>query len=208
MGKKETEVPTLELLSGQRHARESDKAVQACNDFLRLGVGRTVPMLHDEYEFTLENLSPTKSLPTLYQWHKEFEWKARAAIYDVDLEQRKNAEREAVIKSGLALEYERVKKLTRLARLLESQIYEQSGDGTFPNLWVRDVKSVGYKDDAEIVDIERFNPALLEQYRKTLEDIAKEVGGRIVRTDLTTGGDKLELPRVFLPKRVLDADDD
>lgn len=193
MGKKTSPPKTLELLSGQRQANESDKAVQACNDWLRLGPGRTITGLYEEYEFFQENLSPTKSLSTLYTWANEYDWKGRAAIYDVDFEERKNKERDAILKSGLALEYNRLKKLIRLARLLEAQIYEQSPDGTFPNLWVADVKSVGYKDDAEIVDLVRFNPALLEQYRKVLEDIAKETGGRVNRTDVTSGNQPLQI---------------
>ena len=76
---------------------------------------------------------------------------------------------------------------------MEAQIYEQSPDGTFPNLWVDDVKSVGSRDNAEIVEIVRFNPALLEQYRKTLEDIAKETGGRVNRTDVTSGNQPLQI---------------
>ena len=208
MGKKTPNEPKLvELLAGQRHERESDKAVQACNDWLRLGVGRTVVLLHEQYEFLQESSIPTKALGTLYQWHNDYDWRSRAAIYDVDLEERKNKEREAVIKQGLALEFERVKKLKRLARLLESQIYEQDATtGQFVNLWVDDVKSVGSRDNAEIVEIVRFNPALLDQYRKVLEDIAKETGGRVQRTDVTTAGEQIQLPVVFLPQPAPDDD--
>lgn len=208
MGKKTTNEPKLvELLSGQRYERESDKAVQACNDWLRLGVGRTIPSLLEQYEFLPEKATPTQSIDTLYLWSKSYDWRARAAEYDVDLEERKNKERETVIKQGLALEFERVKKLKRLARLLESQIYEQDEiSGQFVNLWVDDVKSVGSKDNAEIVEIVRFNPALLEQYRKVLEDIAKETGGRVQRADVTTGGEMLTMPMVFLPQPIHDDD--
>ena len=53
------------------------------------------------------------------------------------------------------------------------------------NLWVPDVKVVGTGDAAEVVDIERFNGALLREFRETLNDIAKEVGGRIAKTELS-----------------------
>jgi len=207
MGKKTTNEPKLlELLVGQRHERESDKAIQACNDWLRLGVGRTIPLLLEQYEFLQENVIPTRSINTLYTWHNEYDWRSRAAIYDVDLEERKNKERESVIRQGLALEFERVKKLKRLAQLLESQIYERDETGQFVNLWVDDVKSVGSRDNAEIVEIVRFNPALLEQYRRVLEDIAKETGGRVQRTDVTTDGQQIQMPVVFLPQPITDDD--
>jgi hypothetical protein len=43
---------------------------------------------------------------------------------------------------------------------------------------VPDVKSIGSGEFAERVDLVRFNAALLEQFRGTLDDIAQEVGQR------------------------------
>lgn len=85
---------------------------------------------------------------------------------------------------GLSLDFERIQKLQKLAAFLEGQIYELSasdydGSQTFLNVWVTDVKGIGKGDDFERVEIERFNAALFEQYRKTLDDIAQETGGRV-----------------------------
>lgn len=62
---------------------------------------------------------------------------------------------------------------------------------SFSNLWVADVKSIGSGEFAERVDIERFNSALVEQYRKVLEDIAKETGGRVQKQDIRIDMSKL-----------------
>lgn len=177
----------VELLSGQRQSTESNKAVIACNDWLRMGPGRTLPDLLERYIDTNQNQSVTGSLATLRDWSMKYEWADRARSYDAGWEARKTAESEAILNYGLAHSYERLRKLYRLAAMLEAQIYERGAKGVLHNLWVPDVKSVGSGENAERVDIERFNAALLEQYRKVLEDIAKETGGRINRTDITTG---------------------
>lgn len=175
----------LELLSGQRQSGESDNAVVACNDWLRLGTGRTLSRLLAKYTDTYQGKPPTGSLATLKDWSRQFDWQDRATEFDAGWEARKNAEREAVMGYGLALDYERVNKLFRLADFLEGQIYEQgeadpvTGYKPFHNVWVPDVKSIGGGEFAERVDIERFNSPLLAEYRATLDDIAKEVGGRI-----------------------------
>jgi hypothetical protein len=191
---KKAPAAALELLSGQRQSGESDAAVVACNDWLRLGTGRTLPKLLSKYGDMRQKAAPTQSLDTLQNWSRRFDWSARAVEFDVDWEARKNAERQAVMDYGLSLDYERVNKLLRLADFLEGQIYEKSapdpetGYQSFHNVWVPDVKSIGGGEFAERVDIERFNSALLAEFRATLDDIAKEVGGRIKKTDVTSGG--------------------
>lgn len=180
----------LQPLNGQRQNGESDAAVTACNDWLRMGAGRSVPALLEQYQqksaFISNFKPPSTSYKTLNTWSSRYNWSDRATEYDTTWEQRKNAEREAVLSRGLALEYERINRLYKLAELLEGQIYERNADsGVFHNLWVPDVKSIGSGEFAERVDIERFNAPLLEQYRKALDDIAKEVGGRVDNKNLS-----------------------
>lgn len=209
MGRKSEPENELQPLNGQRQSDESDSAVVACNDYLRLGSGRSLSRLADNYR-DLQNFTgetpPTLSANTLMAWSAKFKWQARAAAYDATWEERKTQERNAFIQEGIALDFERVRKLERLLRFLEAQLYERGDDGVYHNIWLPDVKAIGTGSQAERVDIERFNAPLLEQYRKTLEDIAKEVGGRIIHTDHTTGGDKFIFPSVFLPQPIDDDD--
>jgi hypothetical protein len=186
----------LELLAGTRYENESDKSVQACNDWLRLGAGRTIPLLLEQYEFLPENTSPTKSLNSLYKWHNVYDWKGRATQFDETIEAFKTAEHLNTLQRGLGLTYERVKKLYRLSSFLEAQLFElsepdENGVQHYSSLWVHDVKQIGKGEDIERVDIERFNAALISEYRASLADIAKEVGGRIEKKELTgkDGGD-------------------
>lgn len=197
----ETETPEVELLSGARLDGESDVAATACNDWLRMGSGRSIPELINSYQrlstFQRGYKPPSVSNATLKTWSSNYNWPSRAREFDAAWEARKTAEAEAVRSYGLALEHERLRELYQLAALLKGQIYELSephpvtGRVSFSNLWVADVKAIGSGEFAERVDIERFNSAIIEQYRKVLEDIAKEVGGRVQKQDIRIDLSKL-----------------
>lgn len=168
----------LVLLTGERQLRESAKAVQACNDYLRMGPGRSLAELHRQYIGIHGNAAPTRSRNTLLRWSSRYSWSKRAETYDTRLEAEKNERAREIMQTGLALAHERVEKLKELAAFLEDQIKEQNEAGQYDNVWLPDAKQIGSGKDAERVNLERFNSALIEQYRATLDDIAAETGGR------------------------------
>lgn len=110
--------------------------------------------------------------------------------------------------SGLALEYERVATLRRLAGLLEAELYQTLADGSMPALWLPDVKQVGSGENAERVDIVRFNRSLVEALRGVLDDLAKETGGRTQRHDILTNGESLNQVLQEAISRVYGGEDD
>lgn len=201
------------LLVGERKDNESDRAVQACNDYLRLGPARSLPKLLASHHRkkptkTDQNRPITESLGTLKEWSTEFEWQLRASAYDAELEAEKNEKRRQVFEQGLALDYERVTKLKRLASFLEKQILDEiqaptyastedaidvalSGNAPYApppgfenyKVWLPDVKQIGSGEDATRVDIVRFNAALISEFRAALDDLAKETGGRRQKVD-------------------------
>ncbi len=201
-------VENVELLSGQRHDGESNAAIIACNDWLRLGPGRSLRRLLDIYfqaknppkptsthqnsPYQLPYEPPTCSLDTIKGWSLQFDWKNRAVFFDQEGEEAKNARRKEVFGSGLGLDFERVEALNNIANLLYGQIFETSESGDFDheisiegskareyhNLWVHDVKAIGSGDFAERVDLERFNSSILSEFRSLLTEIAQETGGR------------------------------
>lgn len=188
----------LTPLAGVRQDTETDNAVVACNDWLRLGAGRSFPALVEKYAAQNQTKPPTRSRATIKIWSMKFDWAARASEYDAGWEEVKDAERAEVMRSGLALDYERVRKLTALAAFLEKEMYTKDAAGQYINVWLADVKQIGSGDNAERVDIVRFNTGLIDQYRATLDDLAKETGGRINKTDITSDGGAIK-PVVFLP---------
>lgn len=192
----------VELLVGERNSRESRKAMIACNDYLRLGPGRSLELLASKYNGLKQSESPTRSKSTLGKWSMDHQWQARAEAYDAVLEARKTEESEKrrveILNTGFALDYERVSALKEIADLLLNDIQEQTtiapsdisklatqgvSATVRPNVWLRDVKQIGSGEKSERVDIVRFNAALFEQFRAALDDIAKETGGRVQKTD-------------------------
>lgn len=188
----------IELLAGEKQEKESSKAVCACNDWLRLGPGRNIPKLLNSYkqkETVINNFAaPSTSYETLRIWSSKFKWPERAASFDASYEDRVNRERAAEIDYGLALDYERIRELKQLADLLKDQLLARDVKGNFIGLWVPDVKVVGHGDTAETVEIERFNSALVTQYRETLNDLAKETGGRVQKKEIGGPGKDGTIP--------------
>ncbi len=121
-------------------------------------------------------------------WSERYAWQDRAASYDTRLEDAKNARARDIMETGLALAHERVNKLKSLAGFLEEQMMEKGEDGVYHNVWVPDVKMIGQGQWAERVDIEHFNSAIISEYRATLDDIAKETGGRVVKQETEISG--------------------
>jgi hypothetical protein len=178
------------LLAGSPQPGESPEAIQACNDWLLLGPGRTLPRLLlawakiDQYE------PPTRSLKTLKHWSARFHWAARRERVDAAQVAPAHAaqadataqQHEAVIAVARIEAAARVAELDRLATFLAAQIYEQGetadGERVYHNVWLYDCKQIGSGPFATQVDLRRFNGPLIDQYRGVLDDIAKEVGGR------------------------------
>lgn len=184
----------VELLAGERQARESKRAIWACNDYLRLGPGRSLQKLQQLYIEPSSTKPPSKHLRTLAEWSRQYGWQARAASYDAEIERRRKeqdaaleAEREArrrqIMESGLALDFERVERLKRLEGLLIQELGEIDEQGNLvalkeDSVWAPDVKQIGSGKFAQQVDIVRFNRAIFETIRGLLDDLAKETGGR------------------------------
>lgn len=178
---KGTAVAKIELLAGERQPGESWRAILACNDYLRVGPGRSLSLMVGKYSEIQQDTAPTRSKATLFKWSARFSWSARAALYDAEAEQQKNEYTRQVMQSGLALAHERVNRLKTMAELLELEILKRD-DGRYFNIWLPDVKQIGAGEFAERVDIVRFNASIFEQWRGMLDDLAKETGGRKIQT--------------------------
>ena len=97
---------------------------------------------------------------------------------DADIQALIAAGEQDALSEGLAVRAERVKKLKQLGALMERDLF-----GGF--LWVEDIKIVGSGDSAEVVDFEKFNAAEVKEYRSTLDDIAKEMGHRANKQEIS-----------------------
>ncbi len=166
-------------LVGARFEDETDLAVTACNDFLRMGPGRKLIVLAMNYaDDKYTDKPPTKSYNVLQNWSQKFDWPTRATYYNKAYDAYKTTMTSAALETGVALTFERVLKLKRLESLLLTMITGGDAGPNASQLWLDDVKQTGSGKTAEVHTLQRFNSALVDQYRKILDDIAQETGGR------------------------------
>ena len=186
----------LTLLAGKRLSNENNRKVMACNDYIRMGAGRSVRKLHKRYQAMRDEgtvLPPTARLSTLDVWSSSFGWVARAEEYDATIENERREHVKAIMNSGLAAEHERVDLLKKIGDTLVEQLFEEGEGGVLHNLWMPDVKQIGSGKNITRVDIEKYNASLIDNIRGVLDDLAKETGGRVQKKDLTTKGEKIEV---------------
>ena len=173
----------VELLAGAKQRNETSKAVQACNDYLRMGPGRSLRVLARRYNDHEQKLTPTRSMGTLGNWSTRYGWQDRGEQYDAELETLKTAEADAVMQEGLALAHERVRMLKALAEDLEPFVI------------------LGITKKGQ--EVKAVDPAAVAQLRGTLDDIAKETGGRVIKSEAKIDGEvRVEDHREELQRRL------
>ena len=155
------------LLAGNRVKGEREDQIGACNDYLRLGPGRSIAKLLDRYQQETKTIPPSKRLATLKSWSSKYNWVERAERYDAAQDLKKSAEISRLRNKGLAADYERIRELTWLADELRADLEE--------GLYADDIKIAATGDT---VEVQVFKNAQVNQFRQVLNDIAKEVGGR------------------------------
>lgn len=82
---------------------------------------------------------------------------------------------EQALAAGYQTAAQRVSKLSALAEKLEADLT------TGEKLWTKNVKGIGKGADFERIEYEEFNAAEVNQYRGLLDDIARELGGRVAK---------------------------
>jgi len=116
----------------------------------------------------------------LERWSSEHDWVDRAAAHDEHLAAKRREEYEKEMTTGLSHAGARVRKLKDLHERLEEELAE--------NLWLEDVK-IGPQGSQ--VRIRKYNTALVRDYLRSLKHIAKEVGGRKKKVDVTSQGQSI-----------------
>lgn len=167
------------LLIGEQQKGETHKAVLACNDYLRMGPGRSLAKQIEKYTESWPDSDqepPTTRLNTLKNWSTKFNWVERSQQYDAMIEEQKNERRKEIMESGLALDFERVFELKKLSqRLLE---YFENND-----IWIDVPMKIGAGKNARIELVTTYNSQMIYDLRGLLDDLAKETGGRDKKAD-------------------------
>lgn len=197
---------------------ESNRARQAWADYVALGPDRSLEKLVARYRSVAGSV-PTTRLNTLKLWSSQHGWQARLqAIADraaQDAEAAEAEHRRAIMETGYALDHARVAKLKHLADMLAEELED-------PDLrWLKEKRSIivgqepvlttgedgqermiGRIPQYETFWLQRPNRAWVEQTRGLLDDIAKEVGGRIQKTELTGKGGGPVAVKVYTDPRM------
>jgi hypothetical protein len=170
----------------QRLPDESTKAYAAYEIYRELGAERSLEKVAQKC---------IKSVSLLRRWSSQFQWVRRAAAWDKEQERIREEARQAeinkIMSTGFANTHFRVQHLN----LLAERQWKDMQDNDL--VWLPDVKQIGGGEFAQRVDLIRYNAGLDEQFRATLDDIAKETGGRIK---------KLESKLTILPKQYIGLD--
>lgn len=153
--------------------------------------------------FHVEKVAKSESLPNCApdSWYKashKHDWKFRAELYDKAQYERAEANRKAlealeqeeiarIMSSGYAAIHERVKGLDRIAKVLEASFTD--------------------KDTGDI-QYQFLTPDKIREFRGCLDDIAKELGARSKKVELTgKAGQAIEIVTTQWGGGVLDQED-
>ena len=197
-------------MAKREHPGDTDhmttRAAQAFEDYYAMGAQRSFDKLLELYKKRKD--PPTKRYQTIATWSTKYGWqqviRERDKALAIELINQLQDEREIVLRSGLALDYERIKKLHKLWERLEEEL--ETGA-----LWLNDVKIVGRGEQAQVYEMQRFNSPLIRELRGILDDLAKEMGERTQRLVLEGDQEKpipIKIVTVNLPPGALPEDDD
>ncbi len=170
-------------------ARESPKAIAAFHEYCLLGPARSLAKLANVSErFGMT----TVTVRHLEQWSSAHQWVERASAYDAHLQKEREdlaaVERARVLTTGFAQQHKRIEALNALAKKLLAQAANDE------RLWLPDVKSVGTGPNAKRVDLVQFNEGLIREIRGCFDDLAKEMGERVKKQELSVK----DLPKIYV----------
>ncbi len=180
----------VQLIVGERAEDEQPHHIMACNDYLRMGRGRSIPKLHEHYVKMVEIAKekgqpiydvPTESKGTMHAWSTKFGWVQRADAYDAAMEERRNMEAAKILETGYAVTHQRVALLDDLTRRVMGLLDEKG-------ITRRIHKGIGWGDEFKIIEEEEFREGEIKQVRGLLDDLAKETGGREKNVNLSANG--------------------
>lgn len=182
---------SVELIIGERQKGEGATAVVACNDYLRMGIGRSISKLlsiyYDEDKYSPKNASnglpepPTRNRSTLTKWSSKYSWVARAEEYDNLQENLKTEEANRIMNEGLALAHERVKKLIAITKELENEYLKDTSNTKLANTWMHAIddiaKEVGGRTAKSAIDLNANVNQEVEIKQKLVEDMLNKIYG-------------------------------
>lgn len=148
----------------------------------------------DPKEKNREKQRKVRGAPTgnWYEMAAQWRWLPRAAAWDEhqarEIEKEIAEAKAKIFMNSYARVDRRVQDLTTLAEILYAEAIDAD------KRWLLDVKAIGTGPNAERVDLTVFSSDLVREFRATLDDIAKELGERVKKSETTIKS----LPKVYI----------
>jgi len=143
---------------------------------------RTVAdVFHEEHS---KKLDSTRKNPepdgTWYAMAKRWQWEERAEAYDAAQFAEEEKIKQRVMRSGYALQHNRMLALQKHLEDLIAMAKEEK------NIWIPEVRTFqSGKDSTSTVEKVQFNDPLFKEIREYLTDIADEMGERVKKKSIS-----------------------
>jgi len=147
------------------------------------------------------NKRAAKFKPHFKVLRSQVDWYRKTRV--VKLEQIQEQGELDALHTGFAVKENRVKALQLLGDKMLAELTREADN----RLWTTMVKGIGSNENYERVEYEEFNKAEVDSFRGVLDDISAEVGQRVRKTDLTSGGKPLPRTPSISELRNLSDDD-
>ena len=153
---------------------ESPRAVRAFSDYLAMGPSRSLARLARRYR-SEPTSAPTRRLTTLKVWSATYGWGTRIAERTAREQEAAEAQyleaRRAAMEEGLALDYERVRKLKRIANREAKVVMQTLAEVRDDPLGANEALTKRYA-------------AVKSAFDRSLPALAAETGGRVKRVSV------------------------
>lgn len=152
--------------------------------YLRLGTKRSIRSVFLKETKRGQAKTSTNVGPEWCNAAKQWNWKKRARAYDeyqrAEEDRIIEEERDKVLRSGFALQHKRIKELDRLTRKLIRYTNDEE------KIWIPETKTTTFGEEkSQFVEKIVFNAPLFTLIDKYQDSIAKEMGERVKKQELT-----------------------
>lgn len=152
--------------------------------YLRLGTKRSVNAVFKKEAPKNPEKPRTVAGNDWYDIAKQWNWEKRARDYDTHQRAEEDRiieeERDKVLRSGFALQHKRIELLGKMSRKLIAMTNDEA------KIWIPETKTTTFGEEkSQVVEKVVFNAPLFTLIDKYQDSIAKEMGERVKKQELT-----------------------
>lgn len=152
--------------------------------YAKMGYKRSVNAVFEKERKGKKVNPSTKINAEWYDAYNQWKWSERARSYDEYQRAEEDRiiaeERDKVLRSGFALQHKRIEVLDKLSRKLIAMANDDE------KVWIAKTKTTSFGEDkSQVIEEITFNAPLFTLIDKYQDSIAKEMGERVKKQELT-----------------------